>query len=87
MMRAPGRKTRSKRQTLFETQGGLCFYCGMPMVAEGSQYHPLLATFEHLTPKIEGGKDARSNLVLAHRCCNQLRSRQSIESFVEKLFA
>jgi len=44
-------------------QGGRCFYCGEAVGAK--------ATFDHLIPQAYGGVDEPSNVVLAHRRCNQ----------------
>ncbi|MBP2230550.1 hypothetical protein J2847_003855 [Azospirillum agricola] len=44
-------------------QGGRCFFCGEPVGAK--------ATFDHLIPLAYGGIDEPSNVVLAHRRCNQ----------------
>ena len=44
-------------------QGGRCFYCDGPVGGK--------ATFDHLIPRAYGGADIASNVVLAHRRCNQ----------------
>ena len=47
-------------------QGGRCFYCGEPVGGK--------ATLDHLIPQAFGGADEPSNVVLAHRRCNQRKS-------------
>lgn len=46
-------------------QGGICFYCRLPMGAD--------VTAEHLVARMDGGKNTRSNIVAACRRCNALR--------------
>lgn len=46
-------------------QGGICFYCRLPMGKN--------VTAEHLVPRMDGGKNTRSNIVAACRRCNALR--------------
>jgi 5-methylcytosine-specific restriction endonuclease McrA len=60
-------------------QGGRCFFCDQPIGAK--------ATFDHLIPQAYGGVDEPSNIVLAHRRCNQekldrLPTREEIERFL-----
>lgn len=47
-------------------QGGRCFYCDAPVGAKG--------TLDHLIPQAYGGIDDPSNVVLAHRRCNQRKA-------------
>lgn len=47
-------------------QGGRCFYCNAPVGAQG--------TLDHLIPRAYGGIDDPSNVVLAHRRCNQRKA-------------
>jgi len=53
-------------------QRGLCWYCEVPMRADG----PLMCTAEHLLPRSEGGRDERDNIVAACRYCNRHRHRR-----------
>lgn len=70
---------RQLRVVLFEEQGGLCCWCGhkMTIAAKGSMRQDY-ATFEHITPKADGGTDDRSNLKLAHRKCNHARGQAMV---------
>ena len=78
---------RRRRRQLLIKQGNYCFYCGEPMLIEPSNCRSQrYASFEHLTPRSQGGKSDISNMVLAHRSCNLLRSSKPIEVFVEELF-
>lgn len=82
--------TRSKRnrnrqkQRQFKHQNGLCCWCLEPMIlhslspeewAKRADF-PRLATWEHVTPQSHGGRDVRSNRVLAHRDCNHDRGTE-----------
>lgn len=64
---------RKQRQRMFEMQGGKCWLCDTPMFMSVSENHPDFATFDHVTPKSQGGTDALCNLRLAHKRCNSLR--------------
>ncbi|RUW44826.1 hypothetical protein EOA36_30035 [Mesorhizobium sp. M8A.F.Ca.ET.021.01.1.1] len=70
-----------------EKQNWRCFYCGFPMW-NGDPSRPsdarqlsvrllsrFLCTAEHLSPKMDGGKDRPENLVAACKFCNQTRHR------------
>lgn len=72
----------------FERQGGLCVYCGLPMIPrekieDFSVKHSLTpkrvldvtATAEHLHARCDGGRDTESNIAAAHLVCNQRRHR------------
>lgn len=78
-------KREAFRRELFERQGGLCHLCGKPMTlqrrtgkragAGGSTF----ASFDHLIPKANGGRNYRTNFRLAHRKCNSARNHRPIE--------
>lgn len=56
---------RSLRRAACREQGGLCYYCLLPMRSD--------VTAEHLQARCDGGKDTRENIVAAHRLCNSRR--------------
>lgn len=66
---------RYERARLMDAQGGLCHWCGKRMDMNskrpdgqpGADY----PTFEHVTPRRDGGITSRENLALAHLKCNQ----------------
>lgn len=69
-----GRLKKQWREQLFAKQEGRCHYCGGQMsltnrVKNGGPARDF-ATFEHLTPRVAGGKLNSQNIVLAHRKCN-----------------
>lgn len=68
----------------FERQGGLCIYCGLPMLSREQAEHlsmsakgvlDVTATAEHLQARCDGGRDIASNIAAAHLVCNQRRHR------------
>ena len=61
------------RQSAFQAQKGLCFYCNQPMVSAKKKKHPNRCTAEHLTAKCCGGRDRASNIVAACHYCNSQR--------------
>ncbi len=52
----------SRRQ--FLKQGGTCYYCDQPLAG-------VRQNVEHIIPKIRGGDNRKSNLVLACSACNK----------------
>ena len=68
------RKRHTKwRQTLFDVQLGLCYYCQKPMEfvrKKNGQPSRIFPTFEHLIRKVDGGQFNSTNIVLAHYKCN-----------------
>jgi len=66
----PGRESLRKRlgrvaRQIAERDGHACVYCGATAESSGSPLH-----LDHLTPRVAGGLDIASNLVLACRSCN-----------------
>lgn len=77
----PNRESLSKRlgkvaRLIKARDGGRCVYCGRN--AEESGTHLQL---DHLTPRIEGGADVASNLVVACRPCNGTRRNLSLDAW------
>ena len=69
------RKNRFKRirHELAKAQNFKCHYCRRQFGRKNSN---LGATIEHLKAKMDGGTNARENLVAACRHCNQHRGKQ-----------
>ncbi|CAJ4107644.1 HNH endonuclease [Burkholderia pseudomallei] len=57
--------------TLLARDGSACFFCRKEMTPEDR-------TLEHLVPIAHGGPNHLSNLVLAHRTCNQIAGHLSL---------
>ena len=62
-----------------------CIYCGIKTVRPGGKTGGLTATYEHLTPTIRGGTEARSNAGLSCRRCNSTKSDRTDAEFRELL--
>lgn len=63
------------RAVLWEAQDGACFHCGKRMLMSGERRESV--SFEHIIPKVHGGKWNR-NVVLAHRGCNERRGDREL---------
>ncbi len=74
------RKWRGQRITqLMARDGSNCTICREPLdrhIRDGR--HPAYITFDHVTPRSDGGNDAWTNLRLAHRRCNEKRGNDPI---------
>lgn len=78
-------KIAKARLRAFDRQGGLCHYCGKPMIlaSAGSRVcgetaprdfvKRMTCTAEHLIAKRDGGGNALANIVAACRFCNSGR--------------
>lgn len=77
---------------LFLAQKGLCFHCHGSMVwpAQYGRPHHKTMSRDHLVPRSKGGK-GKSNIVLAHRLCNEKRGNkpptQEMINRAQKLWA
>ena len=79
------KQNRHNRRIVFYKTGGICAYCGRELDPLG-QWH-----IDHVTPKIEGGKDAIDNLLPACQSCNMKKRgrdpdgyRQALLSWMER---
>lgn len=59
---------------LMEQFGKKCFYCGRTFKE---------LTIDHVVPRVKGGSNRLSNLVLACAKCNQVKGTRSIEEFLK----
>ena len=69
------------KQSLFERQSGLCGLCNDVMNLD-DVLDPTHLQVEHLTPASKGGTNDESNLVLAHRKCNQEKAGKTLEEYI-----
>lgn len=70
---------------LTAAQGGLCYYCGLPMsLALGL---PITATIDHVIPKSKGGPNHMDNYVGACHDCNQKKGSMSVAAYMSKIAA
>lgn len=66
---------------MYKKQKGLCWICSERMaISPQSAGGPRYATFDHIVPKSEGGVNAQSNLMLAHKRCNVARASLPLAS-------
>ena len=77
----PGRESLSKRlgrvaRQIKARDGGRCVYCGATEASSGAHLH-----LDHLTPRVDGGADVASNLVLACRSCNSARQDMALPAW------
>lgn len=70
--------------SLFLAQGGLCYYCGVPMSLLLGL--PITATLDHVVPRSHGG-GAGDNLVGACYDCNQGKGSMSAAAWFAKVTA
>ena len=79
----PAKYKNAFRKELFESQEGMCYWCGTPMSLtnrhQNGQPASDFGTFEHLIPAKDGGEMNHANIVLAHRKCNYQRNRYDQE--------
>lgn len=80
---------KNKRARLFRKQGGLCFYCHVPMILLES--HPPngklpinAATIEHIFGRLNPKRRKRSPIVAACNKCNRDRNRLDLEQFKDE---
>lgn len=67
---------RSKERA-FNECGGLCHYCGEPMILrqQGKSHdNPLYASWDHIIPSARGGDNSNTNLILCHKFCNERKA-------------
>ena len=73
--------TDSMKKTLNKEQKGICGLCGNPM--EKDFLNNQLCQVDHLTPVAQGGSNDLSNLVLAHRTCNQEKANKTLGEYFQ----
>jgi 5-methylcytosine-specific restriction endonuclease McrA len=77
----PGRESLSKRlgrvaKQIAARDGNACVYCGATAASSGAHLH-----LDHLTPRVAGGADVATNLVLACRSCNSRRQNLTLAAW------
>lgn len=66
---AAGDVTRQQLREVYARDGGRCVYCRTPVKAAFNPKRP--RGFDHVRPRIAGGKHTAGNLVVACRYCNE----------------
>lgn len=82
------RSKRKRMDRLFEMQAGQCAFCGLVMAtpnsvreriaSDGHWCGDLDPSLEHVVPRSRGGSNALTNLLLAHRICNETRGNDEL---------
>jgi hypothetical protein len=76
-----GVHTVEELKQLFETQNGLCFYCGQLLYKDFKDtYH-----IDHRIPLFRGGGNEIDNIALACASCNKKKHTMTAEEFIKKI--
>ena len=73
----PKMKVRFSRQNILIRDGGICQYCGDPVVkrvSDKSMYKLKAYTLDHVHPRSRGGRHAWDNVVT---CCSQCNNKKA----------
>jgi 5-methylcytosine-specific restriction endonuclease McrA len=73
----PGNETK---QRLYNEQNGLCALCGETLNAHWADSEE--CQVDHLIPVSQGGDNSESNLVIAHRKCNQEKAAKNLLEYI-----
>lgn len=68
-------------------QRGECTLCGQRLVLDRYQKKEDAPSFDHITPRADGGGDGLYNLALAHQGCNEDRGRGPLSPSQERRVA
>lgn len=66
------------REEIYRRDKHRCVYCNR-------QFPRKTLTLDHITPRVDGGKDGKSNLATCCLDCNRRKGRMSAEEFRELL--
>jgi 5-methylcytosine-specific restriction endonuclease McrA len=69
---------RFSRDNIYRRDGGICQYCAKPLPRES-------ITFDHVTPRSQGGKTNWTNIVISCVDCNQRKGGKTPEQAGMKL--
>lgn len=72
--------TKELKTRLAVEQKGRCALCGEPIDKDGL-FDATKVQVEHLTPVSKGGTNDESNLVIAHRTCNQEKAGKTMRQY------
>lgn len=64
-------------KALYRRDGGICQLCGKKTNINKNHNHDLYPSIDHIVPLSQGGEHTYSNVQLAHRICNSIKSNQS----------
>lgn len=69
---AQGTATQKDLHDAYALSNGRCVYCGRRVKCRFNHKDP--RGFDHIVPRIKGGKHERGNIVVACRRCNEIKS-------------
>lgn len=81
--RVIGQHSQDDFRKVLESQGFLCFFCGVP-ICHNSKDPDCEATEEHLVPKSKGGVDFIWNIVAVCFACNRLKGAKFPGEFLRE---
>jgi len=84
-MHTPEKIDKDQYGAIFDEQGGLCFYCGEPMLRDGDQYDQSYYHIEHINPVSNGGFHELSNIVYACAKCNHSKYTELVEDWMPEI--
>ena len=68
------------KRELFKEQGGICALCGAQLPLQIADNKA--CQVDHLVPVAQGGGNENTNLVLAHRKCNQEKAAKNLLEYI-----
>lgn len=66
---------------LYERDGGVCQICGLACIYSGNGLSDLYPSIDHIIPMSKGGGHTWTNVQLAHRICNSVKSAKRGEEW------
>ncbi len=90
------RNKRAWKRRLFQAQEGICPHCQLPMIHpdeaqaerwadEWPDHHPEHPSLDRVMPGAYGGKYTISNVLLAHKECNEKRGDGRLHGFARAM--
>lgn len=77
LARAARQRARDRLRTdVHARDNGCCYLSGHRVAGPGENLRDWQPTLDHVRPRARGGRDARTNLRLAHALCNEAKGAQ-----------
>ncbi len=68
--------SKTDRLSVYERDSWVCGFCSEGVLPDAPRNGPWSATLDHIIPRSLGGSDDPTNLRIAHRYCNSVRSNR-----------